>query len=392
MKRQTIAVISFSPIARDARVLRQLRYLAPDYDLIVVGQGPVPDQWAGRAGVTWVNADKKWRRIVAIARLPILLLSRFSSRVFDLWYWSSPAHLAAFAAADRVAPPDLAAIHANDWNTLPLALRLASTRASRVVLDLHEFAPLEFEERLLWRAFYPAPIRALLRRSASRLAATITVAPAIAERYRLEFGLDPVVVLNAPDSVEVSDHAVDPERIRMIHHGAAQHGRQLELLIDVVAGCDPRFSLDFMLVGDPEYIDELRGRAKRLDGERIHFRDPVPPDQILAAIADYDIGLFLLPPSSFSKAESLPNKLFDFITAGMAVIVGPTPAMASFVRANGIGLVTESFDPEVAANTLNRLDAKQIEAMRTRSRDIRHRYTAATEMAKVVALYQGLLT
>jgi glycosyltransferase involved in cell wall biosynthesis len=392
MKRQTIAVISFSPIARDARVLRQLRYLAPDYDLIVVGQGPVPDQWAGRAGVTWVNADKKWRRIVAIARLPILLLSRFSSRVFDLWYWSSPAHLAAFAAADRVAPPDLAAIHANDWNTLPLALRLASTRASRVVLDLHEFAPLEFEERLLWRAFYPAPIRALLRRSASRLAATITVAPAIAERYRLEFGLDPVVVLNAPDSAEVPDHAVNPEGIRMIHHGAAKHGRQLELLINVLARCHPRFSLDFMLVGEAGYVADLRDRARRLVGNRVRFREPVVPDQVLAVIAEYDIGFYLLPPAGYSAAEALPNKLFDYVGAGAAIVVGPTHAMAAFVREHGIGLVTESFDEEVVANELNHLDASQIEAMRARSRDIRQTYNGATEMAKVVALYQGLLT
>jgi hypothetical protein len=40
--RPTICIISFSPIARDARVLRQIDYLAPHYDLAVLGHGASP--------------------------------------------------------------------------------------------------------------------------------------------------------------------------------------------------------------------------------------------------------------------------------------------------------------------------------------------------------------
>ena len=391
MTRQTICIIAFSPLARDARVLRQIKYLAREYDLVVVGQGAAPDEWANNPAVTWTRVDIRRRRALGLLRLPLLFLSRFSARLFNAWYWSSPAHRDAYAAADRVVPDDLAAIHANDWNTLPIALRLVRKRRAKVVLDLHEYAPLEFEHRLLWRLVFPSAIRGLLVRSAALVSASITVAPGIAERYRTEVGLEPTVILNAPEVIEQPNHSIDPDRIRLIHHGSAHRGRQLELIIDAIGLSGPSIELEFMLVGDSSYIEELRRRAAHLAAGRIRFRDPVAPDGIAGVVALSDVGIYLLAPTGYNEAQALPNKLFDFIGAGLAVVVGPDTAMAAFVREHRIGLVMSSLDPLAMAEELKGLTPAAIEDMRAASRSLRRTFNAATEMTKLLALYRRLL-
>ncbi|HLX34648.1 MAG TPA: glycosyltransferase [Candidatus Limnocylindrales bacterium] len=384
--------MAISPIAIDARVLRQIDYLAPHFDLVVTGLGEPPSSVANRPGLRWVEMKLRYRRLASVIRLPLLFLSRFGSeRILEAWYWSSPTHRAAYRNLLAALPTGVIGVHANDWITLPMALRLRRERGARVVLDLHEYAPLEFEERRMWRLIYPRPITVLLKRSARMVDASITVAPTIAERYEREFGLHPVVVLNVPESESLPNHRPEAARIRLIHHGVAQRQRQLELAIEAVARADARFTLDFMLIGNPAYVAELKARAAARAPNRVHFREPVPPALVPTTIAAYDLGVFFLPPTGYSKAQALPNKLFDFMRAGLGVVVGPTPAMAAFVREHQIGTVARSFDPTDLAAALSELSEAEIEAMRDASRRTGETFTAAKEMAKVVDLYQGLL-
>lgn len=53
----TICIISFSPIARDARVLRQIDHLTPHYDLVVLGYGAPPKRWRNADSVRWFSVD-----------------------------------------------------------------------------------------------------------------------------------------------------------------------------------------------------------------------------------------------------------------------------------------------------------------------------------------------
>lgn len=106
-------------------------------------------------------------------------------------------------------------------------------------------------------------------------------------------------------------------------------------MIDTIRLCDRRYHLSFMLVGDEGYIRHLRIYADRVAPGRVTFLDPVAPDQIMPKIASFDMGIYLLQPTNYNSSIALPNKLFDFIHAGLAVCVGPSPGMAAFVRECG---------------------------------------------------------
>jgi len=156
--------------------------------------------------------------------------------------------------------------------------------------------------------------------------------------------------------------------------------------------CDERFSLDLMLVEhDTGYLNELKELATGLALGRINFRDPMPNEKIIPFISNYDIGFYILIPSSDNQRWALPNKFFEFIMAELAVCIGPSPAMSEVVRQYGCGCVAPSFEAHDVAGLLNSLTVEQIEEMRRSSREASVELNAEKESQKIVAMVDRLL-
>lgn len=399
MKRKSVCIISFSPILRDARVLREIEYLSPHYDITIIGQGDEPHPaWREMRRVDWVpvasTADDGSgllrRGLGRLTGFGLLLSGRLSAAALERWYWRQPImrDTLAKAVASRAD-----AFHANDWNTLPIAAEAARAVGGRFVFDDHEYAPLEFDNRRGWELLYSPMIRHMVGKYAPRAGAMITVAPAIAERYRREFGLDPVVLMNAPPAAgQLPPKETDFERVRLIHHGGALPVRQLEGMIRALAACDRRYSLNFMLTGsDPAYLDYLKRTADELTPGRVTFLDPVAPQNVLGRIREFDMGIYNLPPVNFVHEVALPNKFFDFIVAGMPVCIGPSPSMAEIVRSYDLGCIARSFDPADVAAALNGLTPGRFAEMQEGARRAAREINAEGEMRKLTEIYDRLL-
>jgi hypothetical protein len=388
--KKRICIISFSPIARDARVLRQIKHLGPHYDLTVIGFGDAHPTWRGQSGIDWLPVALPAESLTSkLGGLVFPLLGKVSARAYDAWFWRKPHRR---QALDLALAGRCDAYHANDWDALPIAGEAAARHGAPLVFDAHEYAPQEFGDRALWRFLYSPAITYTLRKYARRVAAATTVAQPIAERYAHEFGLDMIAVLNAPEYEPAPSHQLDPDHIRLIHHGGAIRGRRLERMVEALARCDARYTLHFMLTpSQPEYLDFLRAHARQIAPDRVHFHDPVRPEQIVQEIAQYDIGFYLLEPDNYNNESALPNKLFDFINAGLAVCVGPSPEMARLVTAYGCGVIAPTFAASGVAATLNALRPAQIDALRAASVTASKTLNAQVEMGKVVDLYRRLL-
>lgn len=435
MTKKTICIISLSPIYRDARVLRQIKYLSPHYNLTVVGYGPPHPDWKDVPSVQWVSLDPKayWEqkqsaqsssdakslaeavcsfkkklppavrwakgRLIdanldkirqKINFIKLGVLARLFLPIYERHYWKKYARV-----FKKIVAIPCDAYHANDWVTLPMAAESAKQNNARVVCDLHEYAPLQYEYKPGWKQTDAPMITYFLKKYAPFLAASSTVGAYIAERYTQEYGQDgltPMVIFSAPEYQEVPHKEPDPQNIKLIHHGGSMRARRLELLIEALALCDQRYSLHFMLVDVTEgYTDELKLLAQKIAPGRVFFHPPARPEEIVATIANYDIGLSIIVPASYNYHMSLPNKFFDSIVAGLAICIGPSPEMAKLVNQYGCGCVTPSFEPQDVANTLNQLTIDNIKAMQQASREAAKHLNADVEMGKVVDLYARLL-
>ncbi len=118
-------------------------------------------------------------------------------------------------------------------------------------------------------------------------------------------------------------------------------------------------------------LDELRSEVSRrgLD-DRVTVADPVSPEHLVQELAAFDVGIVIDRPVALNNALGFPNKLFEYLMAGLAVVVPNLRTMGAFVEREGVGLVFEAGRPESLAETLTRLaaDRQQVLTFRERAR------------------------
>lgn len=382
-----VCILAYSEVSRDARVLRQVEHLATQCELVVGGWGDL-----AIPGVRFHSLPRHFGRLTRLAGYGLLLLGRFWPGAYGVWFRLRPYHV----EARRVAEQERCDVYyANDWVTLPAAWAGARRHAGKLVFDAHEYSPLEWESSALWRFLYRPFVLHVLREHAAHMDAAITVSQPIADRYAAEYPIRPTVILNAPaitaappmPAEETSSDGV----LRLVHHGSAVPERRMERMIDAIALARGRCTLDFMLVGDATYIGALRRYADARAPGRVRFRDAVLPRDIVPALAGYDLGFYLLDTDMFNHAMAMPNKIFDFVAAGLGVIIGPSPAMRELATRHGFGRAAESNDAGAVARLLDSLTASDVRAMKAAARRARAELNATVEMAKLRALVLGLV-
>src|SRR3990167_2265860 len=134
-----VLIISFSNLAKDPRVNRQIRFLSKHYQVITAGTGE-----PGVKDVEYIQCGNPlglYDMAQAVVLLPL--------KKYEKFYWGLNHMRSLYQKLSHLRPD---VIVANDIESLPLTLRLADS--ARVILDAHEYAPRQFEDIWLWRFFY----------------------------------------------------------------------------------------------------------------------------------------------------------------------------------------------------------------------------------------------
>lgn len=358
MSKPSLLIISFSPIVQDARVLKQVRAFSERYDVTTCGYGPAPDGVAEHLEIAAEHGalDIDFRLIAA--------------RLYRAAYSSTGA---VKEARRLLRGRRFDIVLANEAETAPIALELAP--AEQIHVDLHEYYPRLHDDVPAW-VFWRAPYaRWLCRRFVSRVASTTTVGMGLAQEYEKEFGFRPAVVTNATPFRDLRPSPV-VSPIRLVHSGAALRNRNLALLIDGVDRSSGPVELDlYLMPHEPAYLVELRARAEATDG-RVRVLDPVPYDELITTLAQYDMGVHVLPPGNFNNRWALPNKFFDYVQARLGLIVGPSPEMAGTVRDRGLGDVTGDFTVDALVALLDSLTPGDVAAFKAASHAAAHDLSA----------------
>lgn len=345
-----ILILAFSDLRHDARIARQIDFLKDHYQLTVICK-----ETNGSPGFEAIIGQNiklsLWRKGIVAMLLALRLYGAAHRFLYDY-----------SEVKKKLGNRRFDLIIANDIESLPFAFDYAP---AKVLFDAHEYAPRHFEDKKMWRIFFQPMNIYLCKKYIPMTAAMTTVGRALAEEYEKHFGKKASVITNASGYVEADVRAVEAGTIKMIHHGGANPSRQLELMIDMVDLLDDRFTLDLMLITPTVanaktrgYLDQLRERASR--SPRVKILPPVKSSEIVKVINTYDMGVFLLPPVNFNYANTLPNKLFDFIQARLAIAIGPTPEMAEIVNKYGLGVVSKEFTAESLANELKKMSVADL--------------------------------
>ena len=378
---KTALVLVFSNLKHDARVKRQVDWLRKHFAVTVVCFDAEET-----SGVTFVRIRQTKLSPLRKALLGTALLVGAYEIAYRLF------HDYGFLQGQLSKDFDL--IVANDIDTLPLAFQLQGR--AKIIFDAHEYAPRHFENNKVWKIFFQPFYIYLCRKYIPRASAMLTVGEGLANEYERSFHVTPVIIRNATRYVDIQPSEVVPDRIRLVHHGIVNPSRRLELMIEMMDQLDERFTLDMILMTSDyasektkAYIRSFKENAEK--NPRIRILPPVKSNDVVATINGYDIGVFLIPPVNFNYANTLPNKLFDFIQGRLAVAIGPTPEMAAIVRQYKNGVVAADFEPMSLAAMLKKLKRDDIARFKEQSAIAARELNAEKNEAVFTSLIERVL-
>jgi glycosyltransferase involved in cell wall biosynthesis len=257
-------------------------------------------------------------------------------------------------------------IHAHDSNALLPVARAARRLGVPFVYDAHD----------LWtgrprrgrsRPYFAASqlyFRMLEARLVPRAKAHLTVSPPIARHLERAYHLPQVTLVPNYPSAVADRHSRDIRSLPgaetipasadvILYLGGLMADRGIEQLVRAVADV-PRAHL--VLLGAGSLAGEIRGLADGLGiGDRVHLLAPVPSDEVVAYAASATIGVSPIIPSCLNYRYSLPNKLFQYMAAGIPVVASDFEQVREVVVGSDAGVVVDMTDPAAIATAVGGL-------------------------------------
>lgn len=300
-------------------------------------------------------------------------------------------------------------LHAHDVHHMGTAARAvlrrrAQGRPVKWVYDAHEYvAGLPIYPPRTKR--FVAAYTDLEAEYIHRADAVITVTSPLADHLREQYSLPetPTVVMNSPQ-LQAQVRLTGPD-VRaacgiagdvplVVYSGGVTPARGIQTVVEALPAL-PGVHLAVVCVphNKTRNVHLLMQQAEELGvGDRVHMLDPVAPAQVSAFLATADVGIH--PLVHFPGHEfALPNKLFEYLHAGLPLVVSDCRALAQFVRETQVGSVFTAEDASSCAAALREVLARR-EALHQRiasDSDLLAPYGWERQAATLRSLYRRLL-
>lgn len=235
-------------------------------------------------------------------------------------------------------------VWANDSDTLPGCHAAARRMKARLVLDAHELFPEvpEIQRKPLVKWVW----RTVERQLFPRCDAMLTVCRSVADHYRRTLGVEMAVVRNVPGKGEAgmpadpASGARHPALKTLLYQGAVNLGRGVDWAIDALEWLP---CCRLVVAGGGDLLEQMKAyAASRPWADRVLFLGRLMPDELTVLTRQADVGLVMLEDMGLSYHYALPNRVGDFVDAGVPMVVSDLPEMAAVVRRFDVGEVIES--------------------------------------------------
>ena len=209
--------------------------------------------------------------------------------------------------------------------------------------SLHKKKIKQFVWKLIERCFVP------------RAKLLITVNESIAKILKNNFHNKKVEIIYNFPSLKLDKEQVDISQIIgsnnskvLTYQGGLQHGRGICILLDLISSIDECILL-FLGNG------QLKSRIKEhpLFNKRVFVKDNISASQILKYTANSFLGMSIIENLSKSYYLSLPNKIFEYVHAGVPVISSNFPEIRNIVTRFNIGELVNPEDKQEILNKIN---------------------------------------
>ena len=283
-----------------------------------------------------------------------------------------------------------------DLDTLVPCYMVTRLSGRRLVYDAHEY--FTGQQGLAERRVKHALWKWAESRILPKVRHMITVSDSIADLYHREYGVTPVVIRNvAPSVTHLEPHdrsalGASEEELLVVFQGSGiNEGRGARELIKAMTMLK---RIRLVIIGSGDIIDSLRESVRESEAaERIMFLPRMPWEEMMRYTMCCDAGLSLDADTCENQRYSLPNKVFDYIAAGIPAIVSPLPEVSSLIGRYGCGVVLGEVTPVDIAIALERLrdDRDFLLSLREKSAEARRELNWEKEKIKEQEFFRSVI-
>lgn len=109
-----------------------------------------------------------------------------------------------------------------------------------------------------------------------------------------------------------------------------------------------------LIIGSGDVITQLKDNATRFDiNHKVKFIDKIPASELRHYTANANLGVSIDKDSNLNYHFSLPNKIFDYIHAGIPILATRLPEIERIILKNQIGIFIDHHDPKHIAHQIN---------------------------------------
>lgn len=224
----------------------------------------------------------------------------------------------------------------------------------------------------------------------------IVVSESIADEYLRLYPLltKPSVVLNTPPLRHIEKKNIFREVFNIqkdqtifLYQGGLSEGRGIEILLETFqTSINPNHVIIFMgygpLTGNIQEAAQL--------SNRIFYHPAVSPNILLEYTSSADIGISMIENTCLSYAYCLPNKMFEYIMAGLPIIVSNLFEMAKIVNTYKIGVVAEENSAEGLLKAIKKIEIMDLNILKNNIKIVQNLYNWQQQEKILLEAYDAL--
>ena len=243
----------------------------------------------------------------------------------------------------------------NDLDTILPNYFISRLKGQKLVFDSHEY----FTEtpELVNRPKVQRVWKRIEGFTVPKLGKMITVCDSIADLFREKYGVKVQVIRNIPPRKALPPKGdklalglPSDKHLLVLQGSGINIQRGAEELVQAMSLLDDCF---LMIIGGGDVLPILKQMVEELKiVDRVRFLPRMPYAQMMSYTQLAELGFCLDKDTNLNYRFSLPNKLFDFIQAGVPIIASHLVEIEKIIRQYDIGMFIENHEPETIASTI----------------------------------------
>ncbi len=250
-------------------------------------------------------------------------------------------------------------LYSNDLDTLLSNYLISKIKKLSLIYDSHEYftgVP-ELVSHPVKRGVWKKIEKSIF----PHLKYVFTVSDSIAHLYESEYGILPQVIRNVPKTNHVN-YALgratlglpEEKRIIILQGSGINVQRGSEELVEAMQFAPETMLL--LIVGGGDVIEILKQKVSDLNLEqKVIFKPRLHYEKLMQFTAAADLGVSLDKDTNINYRYSLPNKIFDYIHAGIPVLVSELVEIKKLVEKYEVGDIATSHDPQKIAEKITQM-------------------------------------